>query len=358
MNIPVLIPAYNPNNTLIFVIEGLINYGFNDIIIIDDGSKLECENVFEELEKHSQCHVLRHAVNLGKGRALKTGLNYFYLNFKDSEGIITADADGQHKPEDILKIATALNNNPSKLILGVRSFSKKIPLRSLLGNIITKYIFLFFVGKKISDTQTGLRGIPRSAIPAFLKLDGERYEYETNVLISTKLNSINIIEEQIQTIYFDGNRSSLFNPLIDSMKIYFILMRFAFSSIFASIIDFFVFMLSYKITFSVLLSIAIARLISSIINFSINRRITFHNQTKILNVIIKYYILLIFMGFLSYILIQVLVTQLSFNIGIAKILAETSLFLVSFTIQRDFVFRELKEIKTSNTTILKTRISR
>jgi len=125
MNIPVLIPAYNPDEVLYKVVHSLIDLDFKDIIIVDDGSKPECEPIFEKLEKMEQCHVLKHAVNSGKGRALKTGLNYFYLNFPNSSGIVTADADGQHQPRDILKVANILSENPGKLIMGVRKIGTK-----------------------------------------------------------------------------------------------------------------------------------------------------------------------------------------------------------------------------------------
>ncbi|MFA5161741.1 MAG: hypothetical protein WC421_05805 [Elusimicrobiales bacterium] len=156
---------------------------------------------------------------LRKGRALKTGFDYFLANFGGVPGIVTADADGQHRPEDILRIANAMGKNPGCLVLGTRAFSGYVPLRSLLGNIISRFLF-GLAGVKVSDTQTGLRGIPADEIPGLLRLGGERYEFETAMLFSLKCRGVRFVEENIATVYADNNNSSHFNPLKDSMKVY------------------------------------------------------------------------------------------------------------------------------------------
>lgn len=234
-DICILIPAYNPGELLVQLASSLIKAGFNHIIVVNDGSLSECMPIFERIKKMEQCHLLRHAVNLGKGRALKTGLIYFLINFPNSQGIITCDADGQHLVGDVVKVAKVLKNNCDSLIIGARNFDKEIPLRSKFGNVITRSIFFVLVGKYLSDTQSGLRGIPVSFMPMLICLDGEGYEFEMNMLIAAKTRGVSIIEERISTIYIDNNRSSHFNPLLDSMKIYSLLLRFFFSSILASI---------------------------------------------------------------------------------------------------------------------------
>ncbi len=337
--IPVLIPAYNPNELLLPVVDDLIKYGFENIIIINDGSKSQCQPIFKKLENVEGCHVIHHAVNLGKGRALKTGLNYFSLNFKDSAGVVTADADGQHLPGDIVRVADTLAKNPSRLILGVRKFRGSIPFRSRIGNFLTRYVFFFLLGKKISDTQTGLRGIPRSAVPSFIKLEGEGYEYEMNMLITTKTEAINIIEKVISTVYINNNRSSHFNPLIDSMKIYFLFLRFGFSSIIASLIDFVFFMISYNITSSVYASIFIGRFtIGPVVNYTINKSFVFHSKDRVLISLMKYYAFASIMAIIASGLINTVRNKFMISIMLSKILVETFLFLVSFTIQRDYIF--------------------
>ena len=340
MNIPVLIPAYNPDEVLYKVVHSLIDLDFKDIIIVDDGSKPECEPIFEKLGKMEQCHVLKHAVNSGKGRALKTGLNYFYLNFPNSSGIVTADADGQHQPKDILKVANILSENPGKLIMGVRKLGRKIPFRSLFGNTLTRIVFSLVIGKKISDTQSGLRGLPRSEVPHLLRVTGERYEYEINMLILTKMRSLDIIEVPIETIYIHENVSSHFNPFFDSVKIYFQLLRYAFSSMLTSFFDFIVFTIMFKLTSNIMVSLLIARfVVGSMLNYIINRQLVFHSKSRVFFSLLKYYAALFIMSIISYLLINWTMAQLGVTVIIAKVTVETLLFAFTFLIQRDFVFQ-------------------
>jgi glycosyltransferase involved in cell wall biosynthesis len=342
----VLIPAYNPVESLPSLVETLIRLGFRNIVIVNDGSGPEHEHIFTRLEEMDHCRVLRHAVNLGKGRSLKTGLNHIYLHLRDLAGVVTMDADGQHLPEDVLKVSKNFLNNPEKLVIGVRKFGQGTPLRSLIGNTLTRYIFGFMVGKKLSDTQSGLRCIPMSRIPSLMRLDGERYEYEMNMLVWTRTAQIDIAEEGIKTIYIDNNRSSNFNPLIDSMKIYFLLLRFSFSSLFASFIDFIVFAVTFSITGNILTSIIFARLVAGNVNFFVNKKIVFHSKEAIATTIVKYYILLVVLGSLAYLSINTLAGY-GANVLAAKILTETVLFFTSFSIQRDFIFaRHKKEAAT------------
>jgi glycosyltransferase involved in cell wall biosynthesis len=338
INVGVLIPAYNPSKSLLCLTEKLIQLGFKHIVIVNDGSDQDCKSIFAEVEKMGNCHVLHHAVNLGKGRALKTGLNYYYLNFPDLHGIVTADADGQHLPKDILKVSETFLKNTGKLVLGARKFVRGIPLRSFIGNMMTRYVFRFLVGKKLSDTQSGLRCIPMCTIPGLLKLAGEGYEYEMNILISSKTSNTDIVEEEIATVYLDNNRSSHFNPFIDSMKIYFLLLRFSFSSLATSAIDFVTFILVFNFIPKVSLSIAAARVVAGIFNFTVNKNFVFHNRSNIFPIITKYCLSLIVMGVLSMEIIVTMSALLHMNVIVTKILTEIFLFMISFTIQRDYIF--------------------
>ena len=398
MDIPILIPSYNPDHRLTEVVEALISEGVKNIIIVNDGSRTECDPIFEKLEKLEPCTILKHAVNCGKGRALKTGLNYFHLHFPHSPGIVTADGDGQHRTSDILRVAAGLKENPGKLILGSRKLDHGVPFRSLFGNVLTRFVLFFIIGRKIHDTQSGLRGIPRILVPTLLTTRGERYEFEINMLILSKRGwhpqpiksvasktksqevlvkkgvappthsrsdrsrsfrassqkfaektgfqkvivkkqSVDIIEIPIDTIYLENNVSSHFNPFFDSMKIYFQLLRFAFSSMLASFCDFIVFSIAYSLTANILVSLLIGRfLIGSLLNYIINRRLVFHSKSGVLSSLFKYYLALIIMSVLSYLLITLALAHLGFKIMIAKIVVETFLFVFSFLIQREFVF--------------------
>lgn len=343
-DIPILIPSYNPDHRLPELVDALIREGVKHIIIVNDGSRPGCDSIFEKIEKLEPCTVLKHAVNCGKGRALKTGLNHFFLHFPHSPGIVTADGDGQHQPPDILKVISTLKENPDNLIIGARESGDKVPFRSLFGNVLTRFVFSVVIGKKISDTQSGLRGIPRSLVPPLLNVKGERYEYEINMLILTRRESVEIIETPIRTIYIENNISSHFNPFFDSMKIYFQLLRFAFSSMLASFCDFIVFTIAFKLTSNIILSLLIGRfIVGSMLNYIINRRLVFHSKAGVFSSLLKYYLALAVMSFVSYVMIKVAVAQWGFKIIIAKIVVETLLFMFSFLIQREFVFTAKRE---------------
>lgn len=336
VKVAALIPAYNPSNELISLVHKISNSDFSTIIVVDDGSSRECDSVFAELEKINKVILLRHAVNLGKGAALKTGLNHCY--FGDYVGIVTIDADGQHLVEDSLKVAEVLKKNPESLIMGVRDFGNNVPLRSKLGNMITKYLFRILIGHKLTDTQSGLRGIPRSFIPILLKIGAAGYEFELDMLLVCKYTGRRIIEQPITTVYIDQNRYSYFNPLIDSMRIYFVLFRFTLVSIFSALIDNTVFILIYVFSSNILTSQVSARAVSMIFNYSAVKKVVFYSDVRHGKTFPKYLSLVIISGFVSYLLIKVLTMFSPLSVVPAKLVAESIVFLANFAIQRDFIF--------------------
>ncbi len=338
MTIPILIPAYRPNKQLVDLTDKLIESGIQNIIIVNDGSGPESEDIFAQVRKNISCQVVTHAVNMGKGRAIKTGLNFALLNYPWLNGVVTADADGQHSAEDIIKVQKKLSEFPDNLTIGCRNFKDNVPFRSKIGNEITKRIFYLLTGLKVSDTQTGLRGIPSGYMPQCLKLEGEKYEYEINMLVSCGKNNLSITEVPIETIYIDQNSSSHFNPVIDSIRIYFVLFRFLLSSLTTSAIDFFIFILCTRFGLSLLVSTIIARIIAGNYNFAVNKKIVFKSQSRAIWAFVKYWLLVIVLGSLSYLGITASVNFLHFNLLLSKALIEMLLFFVSFAVQRSFVF--------------------
>lgn len=217
-NIAVLIPAYNPNEKLIELVDKISNEVTSRIVVVNDGSN--SRNVFERIKNN--CIVLENRINKGKGYSLKKGLNWILEQENGIIGIITVDADGQHAIKDIKNIATKLEENhrknKQKIILGIRDFSEEnVPIKNKLGNKITANIFRKKTGVEIKDTQTGLRGIPIKNIKEFIYLEGNRYEYEQNMLIDIIQKDIPFEEVHISTIY--NKSKSNFNVIIDSYKI-------------------------------------------------------------------------------------------------------------------------------------------
>ena len=123
MNVPVIIPTYDPTERILEVVGGLIAAGFRDIVIVNDGSRAECAGIFAQLEGMPQCTVLRHEVNRGKGRGLKTAFSYVLEHFPDCDGVVTTDDDGQHDPEDIYRCARKMSEC-GRAVLGVQRLAE------------------------------------------------------------------------------------------------------------------------------------------------------------------------------------------------------------------------------------------
>ena len=194
------------------------------MININDGSSAEYLDIFERV-KQMDCKVLQHAVNLGKGRALKNGFNEFLNLYQDNPdilGIITVDSDGQHAVKDVIQIDDWWKKNKcAELLLGSRNFKLAgVPFKSRAGNQITSKVYRLLYGIQIRDTQTGLRGIPKELVAGYLQIRGERFEYEMEMLIESAVRGIPVREISIQTIYKNQNTGSHFRPFEDSVLIY------------------------------------------------------------------------------------------------------------------------------------------
>ena len=232
-----VIPAYQPDFNLLTLIEKIHKKGDFSIIVIDDGSSPECKEIFAQAENYGT--VLRHQVNQGKGQALKTAFAYIQsLNIPGT--IVTADADGQHKIWDILRTSNKANENPSTLVLGVRAFTGKVPLRSRFGNSLTRILFKIQTGVAVSDTQTGLRAFTTDLIPFMMEVEGQRYEYEMNMLLEAS-KQYPILEVPIETVYINDNQASHFRPIRDGLMIYKNILKFALSSFSSFIVDYLVY---------------------------------------------------------------------------------------------------------------------
>jgi glycosyltransferase involved in cell wall biosynthesis len=335
--VAVLLPARRVDAALAPLVEELLATGIGAIILVDDGCPAEDKPALDLLARRERVYLERHAVNLGKGRALKTGMNFFLTAFPEFCGLVTADTDGQHCVADIVRVIDALLSAPNRAVLGCRSFAGNVPLRSRFGNLLTRTIFHFVSGHWVSDTQTGLRAFPRTLVPELVALSGERYEYEMTVLAYLCRHAKVPIEVPISTIYIDDNRSSQFNPVRDSMRIYFVLVRFYASSLISSGLDLAGFSVTYWLTRNILLSVVVGRT-SSLVNFALNRGLVFHNHSSIRGSIWRYYLLAAVLGAISYSAIRGLSGWLGWNMVAIKMLVESLLSLASFSVQRTLVF--------------------
>ncbi len=341
----VLIPVYCPEESFVPFVKHLdeaLKKNFNEsdykIIIVNDGNDTQ-SSLFSTLQNGCNADIVHHAVNQGKGRALKTGINHILLHYPNCTKCVTCDADGQHDIPDILNIVNA-SQESATLSLGVRQFSNKsIPFRSRFGNCLTRVLFTLLTGLNIQDTQTGLRAFTMDFIKQCMTIEGERYEYETNMLLYCKTHSIPIIQIPIKTIYLDNNSASHFNPLLDSIKIYKLLFKFAFSSLFASILDFVIFSILYFFTKRLFISMAVARVTSVGFNFFVNKNFVFNKKYKKIKSFILYCLLALFLFITSYFGIRLLGNIFDIPVYVLKIIVELILFLISYTIQRDVIFK-------------------
>lgn len=343
MNIVILIPAYNPPEGLPAVIAELrgriVDHpAFAGIVVVNDGSGAGHDACFAAVEAIENVRVLRHAVNLGKGAALKTGINNILVTYGDDVGIVTADADGQHAPDDIRLVMDGLLAQPGSLILGSRSFGSGVPLRSRIGNILTQRLMWLLTGINVADTQTGLRGIPGALLPHLLRLPTQRYEFELDMLLRAHQIHIPLRTLPIRTIYLDGNASSHFNPFLDSARIYFVLLRGIFSSLLSAVIDNFVFIIAFASGASILFSQVLGRVFSLAVQYFVAKNFVFHSDLKDREAAPKYIILVIVSGILSYASINLLISQLYIEAVAAKLISESVIFIFNFAIQRNFIF--------------------
>ncbi len=275
--VPVLIPAYQPGPQLELLVNDLLELGCPAIVVVDDGSGSACKEIFTGIALPGRVWVVRHTVNLGKGAALKTGMNHVLVHFPGCCGMVTAAADGQHHPEDIPRVAAHLRENPEALVMGVREFGQFVPWRSRIGNRASRMVMRALTGQKLSDTQTGLPGIPARLIPHLLRRPSAGYDFELDMLLACKYQSCHIVEEPIRTIYLDGSKSSHFDPILDSMRIYLLLFRFSILSFVAAVLDNIVFALAHASGASIAQSQIAARGVAMVFNYLGARGAVFHS---------------------------------------------------------------------------------
>ena len=334
-----LIPAYQPDEKLIELVDRLCKDKL-EIVVVNDGSNKK--DIFNKIE--NKCHVIHHKVNKGKGRALKTGLEFIKEHYSDKYIVITLDCDGQHTTEDAMKLFEYNVKHPKTLVLGSRAFDKNVPLRSMLGNTITRHVYDLVTGVTINDTQTGLRAFSNQLIDEMINIPGERFEYEINVLLKLAKERTPIKEIEIETIYLNDNKGSHFNAFKDSFKIYKEIFKFSLSSLSSFALDFILYTIFLNLfspfKYCLQISNVLARVFSATYNFFVNRNYVFKHKKNILKSISQYTLLAIFILFINTILLSLLVDSLMMNRLVAKVIVEVTLFIVSYIVQRCLIFKK------------------
>ena len=327
----VLIPSYEPDENLTKLIKNL-NKNKITSIVVDDGSGKDYKEIFDNLDTK----VISYEINQGKGHALKEGYKYIKDNNKEYV-VVTMDSDGQHRIEDALNLYNYILKNDDTLVLGKRPRGEKTPLRSKVGNAITRFVFHLVSGQDVYDTQTGLRAFSNKLIDYMLEVKGERFEYEMNVLLYAKNNKIPIKELEIETIYIDNNSKSHFNAFKDSFKVYKEIIKFSLSGIISFLIDYILFIVFKVVLNNITIANVIARTISSTINYIINKNIVFKSNKNIAKSLLEYYGLVIFILLINTLLLNLL--SIIINPILAKLIVEIVLFIISWLVQKILIFK-------------------
>lgn len=347
----VVIPTLNPTGNLFALVESLQRVGFYNIMVVDDGSDSKRQYVFCRLQDRDVV-VLHHDRNYGKGAALKTAMRRIPEFFPDARAFVTVDDDGQHLPADVRQVCLQQQRRPHDMALGTRNLrSRSVPARSRFGNGFSALYFKADTGMTCHDTQTGLRCIPVSLIPWLLTVEGERYEYEMNFLTQAVKRGTTPQLVPITTVYLNGNRDSHFDTVRDSLRIYRSFLRFTLASLSCAAVDLGLFallasVLGLGIAALVVVATLVARISSGVLNFTLNRHWSFRAAcTDAADAAegvraqgVRYGALFAMQMLLSMMLV-VLLAALPVPLVVTKMFVDTALFVVSYFVQRNWVFR-------------------
>lgn len=367
----IIIPAYKPDEKLIRLLSDLKEITSARILVVNDGSGADYDAVFCKAEELCDT-LLVHEVNKGKGAAMKTAFAYLLEEGKEQGAICTADADGQHLPEDIVRCLACAEENPGTLVLGARAFRGDVPARSMFGNTVSRITFQILMGKRVYDTQTGLRAFTPDLLPQMLEIAENRYEYEMRMLCNAIRKKTPIKEVEIQTVYIEENKSSHFNPVRDALRVYGLLFRcawgpffemvsFVFSSVFAFVVD----SAAYNVFFHFLMplilgkgstlisdaSLLLARVISSLVNYAINGKVVFQNTKNKARSLLLYFALVVVIFFANNFIINFLLydsgwfTTSGLHTVLAHFASQIICFPISFLAQKYIVFPKGKKEK-------------
>ena len=335
----ILIPAYEPGHRLVDLVRSIRGARpWQDIVVVDDGSGDAYGSVFAECAGLG-CDVIGHAVNRGKGAALKTGFAHIVHTYPGQD-VVCADCDGQHTITDIMRVADEVRRQGDAIVLGARQFVGDVPARSRFGNDVTRSVFRVATGISLQDTQTGLRGYPATMLPWMQTIAGDRFEYELEALLAAKRAGHRFHEVPIETIYLAGNESSHFHPIKDSIRVYVPFAKFGLSSLAAFAVDAALFFSLMALTGRLLLSVVAARLGSATANFVANRRLVFRQRGSggRRRSAVRYGTLVAGLLACNYAVLAVLTGAFGTPLVPAKLLTELALFVASYRIQRRHVF--------------------
>lgn len=322
-----LVPAYEPDNNLPRVVKELQENNF-DVVVVNDGSSLDYKEFFDACNTKK----ISYPTNRGKGYALKKGYEYVKNNY-EKYIIVTIDSDGQHTVEDAINLCRYVRENPDTLAIGKRLRKDNVPVRSKIGNALTKFVFELATGEKIYDTQSGLRAFSNNLMDYMIEIEGERFEYEMNVLLYLSKRNIKYKEIEIQTIYIDNNKKSHFKALKDSLKIYGKIAEFKVIPLITFFMDLVVFAALIIWLNKIIPSNIISKVISLALYYILNIREIFKEKPMIKDILIQILTIILYIG-LSTTMVYVLSKLI--NAYTSKVIIELILFIIIQKINNKF----------------------
>ena len=362
-NLIVVIPAYEPPKEFVSYAEGVAKFA-KALVVVNDGSGPEYDEIFAAIAALPDTVYLSYGENHGKGYALKTAFSYCADHFADTDVIVTADCDGQHKKGDVLAVYRATASHMTSLVLGSRNFDlPNVPKRSRAGNTHTRRLFRIFYGLNIYDTQTGLRGFSVEMAKRLLTVGGDRFEYEMGVLIYAQKHDVPVLETPIATVYpaEEKDHVSHFKTVSDSVRVLGVLLKnlsfYMLSSALSAAVDVVAFFVLSTVFFpevsavSTLIATVIARVLSSIPNFIVNFKYVFGGTHK--RSVLRYYILWLFQLGASYGLVFLFGNLIGLPRTPVKAAGDLLLALLSYQIQQRWVFGRKKKTKSFYTPLLR-----
>lgn len=214
LNCCILIPTYNNEKTLKKVIEGVLDYG-DDVIVINDGSTDATTEILESFGE--AITVIQHTRNRGKGKALRTGFKFAIdAGFRYA---LTIDSDGQHYPDDIPVFVNILKENPDALVMGARNMNQEgVPQKSSFGNKFSNFWYWVETGIKLPDTQTGFRVYPLKRL-RYIPLWTTKFELEIEVIVKLAWLGAKVVTVPVRVKYDPEERVTHFRPFRDFTRI-------------------------------------------------------------------------------------------------------------------------------------------
>lgn len=345
----VVIPAYEPGENFIDYAKTVAAFAWR-LVVVNDGSNSEYDAIFEKIAEIENVDYIFYEKNRGKGYALKTAFKFCTESFSDDDIIVTADCDGQHMAEDVLAVYHAATEYTDALVLGSRDFREgHVPKRSRFGNTFSRRLYKLLYGIRLYDTQTGLRGFNVALARKFLCVRGNRFEYELGQLIFSHKEGINTVQIPIKTVYPESKDEHIshFRPIRDSVRVIGAMLSslgtYFLSSALSAVVDVGAFyllsaiLMGDRVWYVTLISTVVARLLSSALNFMLNFKYVFRGKER--RAVLRYYALWFVQLSLSFAITAVLSIGLwGFGLAVAKGGADLCLALISYRVQRAWVF--------------------